>query len=254
MGKTIVSETINTLSDVDNLINAGKPRSAEGMLRGMQDEKEFRKNPEFWFRILLVSNLLSRPIKDVKDLHDRVKTYDGWNESLEIDYQRDLVLRMIRHLGILHTSPTQVALIERMIDDGVRNTYGDPNREAAWTATRARLYIALGKFEEAAASCEHADQQWAAIKERANQQWRRNNTYHWFIATRLQLSNKQLLWSRMTAENRESIIAHKAECLLSEVVDNPEERNKSRKAVTYATFYTGRLGHLAYQVIAKYHR
>lgn len=254
MGKTIVSESVSSLADVDTLINAGKPRNAENMLREMQDRREFRRNPEFWFRILLVSNLLGRPIKDIKDLHDRVKTYQGWDENLETDYQRDLVLRMIRHLGILHTSPMQVALIERMIDDGVRNAYGDPNREAAWTATRARLLIAQGKFQEAADACAHADEQWAAVNGPVDHQWIRNNNFHWFIATRRQLSNKQLLWSSMTAESHNSTMTSEAQYLLAQVLDDPQERNASRKAIALLIFYTGRLGYLAYRAITKYYR
>ncbi|HWT39660.1 MAG TPA: hypothetical protein VN081_00025 [Dongiaceae bacterium] len=126
----------------------------------------------FWFQYALAAQLIG---EDGTAMVDKARKATGYSDLMECDFQRDTALLAIRKHRLKDASNNMKAS-RKLIP------FHDGNRQAAARMVDARIHYALGRYKTAAALHADANRQWINLGDNANQQWMRNNRFHWWLA------------------------------------------------------------------------
>lgn len=154
------------------LIDRGKYHAAVKL--GKQFDAEtlaFNLDAHFWFQYALAVQLSGG---DPSVQYRQARQASGYTPQMEADILRDealMAIRLDRLDEALSFNRQSMLLIP-----------GDANREAAACMVEGRILYAGGSFNTAASLHSVAQGIWNRIGDEADQQWIRNNRFHWFRA------------------------------------------------------------------------
>lgn len=180
------------IAEISDLINQGKFREAVQLAETNATNFEVNQSAHFYFQWGLALSLLG---DDPKFLWNKAATCPDFTPTMAGDFYRNGSLAALRK--------GDLTLAKQMLDSALGLHRSDVNRIAADVMVKARIEFAKGNYEAAYAFHKQADDTWKSIGSQADQQWIRNNNFHWFkavIATRR--NNKQLYAIIMADEPR----------------------------------------------------
>jgi hypothetical protein len=143
-----------------------------------------------WFKLALIARLIGSGVA-ANNYWCMARKMDDYNDTLAGDFLRDQMLAAIRK-GQLETAESFVTQIRTL-------HAGDTNRLAALRMAEARLAFAHGDISLALRRHTEADAMWRAL-EAPNQQWMRNNRFHWFKPVVAAGADRTVLYGKIIAD------------------------------------------------------
>lgn len=187
----------------DTMWNQGKFRQARSLLLQLRDHDSSRTSAEFWNKLAMAEiqlnrlNHAERCIIEARGCPD----YGEHAARIEGDFRRNLatwyVRRMPKHPPalLMRYATSDNSILQGLLERTIMGHYG-LNDEAA-------AYMIIGRYEarqankfkhrrlaflavvlSAIQNFQAADAIWEMLGEDANEQWRINNRFHWFMALR----------------------------------------------------------------------
>ena len=174
---------------ISQLINRGKLQSAHRIADEAIDRGDACiQSADFWFAVYLTRLLVGTHAGDALA---RARQCSNFTRQMEGDAMRDNALALIR----LRDGGYEDGVINNILWNASVLHAGDANRQAAIVMARARLNVKQAEvggsskgfhLTRAYRLFKQADTMWAQIGDKADQQWIRNNRFHWIlVAARL---------------------------------------------------------------------